>query len=80
MDKQVKFELAKAISKIGLIEPWYDEKVSYWVFEHYSYPISYSGDSKEEVIKGYPKYLQDFIDYMLKKKLDPKIRRIIKNE
>ena len=45
--------------------------VDAYVFEHPAYPVSYEGESEEEVIKGYPKYLREFILHRLDDKLHP---------
>lgn len=63
--KEIKEHLAIALKEVGHIEPWFDEDYKTWVFGHPSYPVEYSGDTKEEVIKNYPLYLQDFIEERL---------------
>lgn len=69
--KEIKEHLKIALKEIGKIVPWYDKKFSAWIFEHPKYPVSYSGDSKEEAIKNYPVYLQDFIEERLNQNLSP---------
>lgn len=69
--KVIKKELEIALREIGKIKPWYDEDVNEWIFSHSKYPVEYGGESSEEVLKNYPKYLQEFIKHRLDKKLNP---------
>ncbi len=57
------------------IEPWVDKEVNSWVFEHPSYPVGCGGDFKEEVIKKYPLYLEEFITERLKDNLSPWVEK-----
>ena len=59
--KEVKEHLAIALKEIGTIEPWFNKEVDEWVFSHPNYPVEYGGESADEVIKNYPKYLREFI-------------------
>ena len=59
--QEVEMHLKIALKEIGEIKPWFDKEVNAWVFEHKSYPVGYGGESKDEVIKNYPKYLREFI-------------------
>lgn len=65
-DKLVDDHMQIALDEIGVIEPWFDEDVEAWVFEHPAYPESYGGESKEEVIERYPLYIRQFIEERLK--------------
>jgi len=67
--KEIAEHLKIALSEIGDIEPWFDKAVDCWVFSHKNYPVEYGGETKEEVIKKYPKYLREFIAQRLKKKV-----------
>lgn len=62
-EKEIKIELQIALKEIGEIVPWFDKQVDAWVFEHPLYPVTYGGDSPEDVIKNYPKYLKVFIEH-----------------
>lgn len=66
----LKTELEIALKEVGTIEPWYDKEVSAWVFENSLYPVRYAGDSPQEVIKNYPKYLEVFIEHRMKGRID----------
>jgi hypothetical protein len=59
--KEIEEHLKKALDEVGKIKPWFDKDVNAWVFGHPNYPVEYAGDSEEEVIKGYPLYLREFI-------------------
>jgi hypothetical protein len=67
--KGIEEHLKKALDEVGKIKPWFDEDVNAWVFGHPNYPVEYAGDSKEEVTKGYPLYLREFIRQRLNKNL-----------
>ncbi|MBU6382947.1 MAG: hypothetical protein KGR16_01350 [Verrucomicrobia bacterium] len=69
--KEIKKHLEIALKEIGEIKPWFDKDVSAWVFEHRAYPVEYAGESKEEVIENYPKYLYEFIQHRLDHRLHP---------
>lgn len=60
-----------ALKEVGKIKPWFDKNVNCWVFLHENYPVEYGGDSPEEVIEYYPKYLEEFIKHRLDNKLSP---------
>lgn len=68
--KEIKNELNIALTEIGVIEPWFDKSVNAWVFEHELYPVRYGGDSKQEVIENYPKYLEVFIEHRMQGRID----------
>ena len=36
-----------------------------WILSHLDYPIEYGGESSEEVIQNYPRYLREFIKHRL---------------
>lgn len=59
--KEIESHLKIALAEVGEIKPWFDKEVDACVFEHKAYPVGYSGESKEDVIKNYPKYLREFI-------------------
>lgn len=63
--KEIKEHLKIALGEVGKILPWYDHEFKTWIFSHSAYPVECSGDSKEEVIKNYPRYLSDFIEERL---------------
>lgn len=63
--KEINEHLKIALQEIGKIHPWFDNKFKTWVYSHKSYPVEYSGDSEEEVIKNFPLYLRDFIEERL---------------
>ena len=67
--KEIKEHLKIAIEEIGNIKPWFDKDYNSWVFSHPAYPVEYSGDTQEEVIRNYPIYLQDFIEERLNNNL-----------
>ncbi|HEY9685423.1 MAG TPA: hypothetical protein V6C52_00460 [Coleofasciculaceae cyanobacterium] len=68
-------ELKKALQEIGTIQPWWDEDVSAFVFEHSAYPVRYAGDTEQEVIENYPQYLREFIAERLAGNLAPEVER-----
>ena len=64
--KEIKAHLNIALKEIGEIKPRFNKKFNAWVFSHKKYPdVEYIGDSPEEVIKKYPKYLREFIKHRL---------------
>lgn len=73
--KEIDKHLKIALEEIGTIKPWFDEEVNAWVFEHKAYPVEYGGESKEEVIKNYPKYLREFIRQRLNDNLAPSVEK-----
>jgi hypothetical protein len=73
MRKTIEKHVKIALAEIGAIQPWWDEEVSAFVFEHEAYPVRYAGDSEAEVIENYPKYLQEFIEERLKDNLAPQV-------
>lgn len=68
-EKELKKELSLALAEVGSIKPWFDKEVNAWVFEHPLYPVEYGGDSPEEVIENYPKYLKVFIEHRMQGRL-----------
>lgn len=60
-----------ALKEVGKIKPWFDENVNEWIFRHPNYPVEYGGESTEEVIENYPKYLREFIKQRLNANLNP---------
>ena|ERR1700722_3340096 len=73
--KEITKHLAIALKEIGEIVPKYSKKFKCWYFEHPLYPVNYSGESEEEVIKNYPIYLRDFIEERLKENLSPSVEK-----
>ncbi|HEX2583164.1 MAG TPA: hypothetical protein VHL30_03515 [Chlamydiales bacterium] len=76
--KEIESHLKTALKEVGEIKPWFDEEVNAWVFEHKAYPVGYGGESKEEVIKNYPKYLREFIKQRLNDNLAPSVEKSTK--
>lgn len=68
--EELKDELTIALDEIGLIKPWFEKNVNAWVFEHALYPIRYAGDSAQEVVENYPKYLEVFIEHRMQGRID----------
>ena len=73
--KEIKEHLALALKEVGKIRPWFDEDVNEWIFSHPNYPVEYGGETPEEVVKNYPKYLREFIKQRLNDNLDPLTER-----
>jgi len=73
--KEIKEHLSIALKEVGNIIPWYDEEVKAWVFSHKKYPVEYGGDSCDEVVKNYPKYLEEFIKHRLDNRLSPIVEK-----
>jgi hypothetical protein len=68
--KEIEAHLKIALKEIGKIKPRFSKKFHVWLFKHKAYPdVEYAGDTQEEVIKNYPKYLREFI----KQRLDQNI-------
>ncbi len=64
--EEIRKHLKIALKEIGTIKPWLDEDFHVWIFSHKNYPdVECAGDSPEEVIKNYPKYLREFIKHRL---------------
>lgn len=68
--KELEIELKIALKEIDEVKPWFDKEVNAWIFEHHLYPVEYGGDSPEEVIQNYPKYLEIFIEHRMEGKID----------
>jgi hypothetical protein len=68
--KEIKEHLEIALKEVGKIKPWFDDDVNEWIFSHPSYPVEYGGETAEEVVKNYPKYLREFIKQRLNVNLD----------
>ena len=75
MAKEIKEHLKIALQEIGEIKPWFDKKINEWVFSHPLYPVEYGGETQEEVIKNYPKYLQEFLKQRLNDNLDSLVEK-----
>lgn len=69
--KEIKEHLETALKEVGKIKPWFDKDVDEWIFNHPNYPVEYGGESPQEVIQNYPKYLQEFIKHRLDNRLSP---------
>lgn len=69
--KEINEHLKIALAEVGKIKPWFDKEVDCWVFSHKNYPVEYGGDSAEEVVENYPKYLFEFIKHRLEGRLSP---------
>jgi hypothetical protein len=77
--KEIKAHLKIALAEIGKITPWFDKDFDSWIFSHSAYPdVEYAGGSKAEVVKNYPKYLQDFIEERLNDNLASHIEKAVK--
>ena len=78
--KEISDHLKIALKEVGEITPWFDKNFNAWIFSHKKYhDVEYAGDSKEEVIKNYPKYLKEFIQHRLDDNIDPRAGRLQKN-
>jgi hypothetical protein len=73
--KEIEKHLKNALEEIGEIKPWFDKEVNAWVFEHKAYPVEYGGESAEEVVRNYPKYLREFIRQRLNENLAPSVEK-----
>jgi hypothetical protein len=69
-EKELKKELKIALKEIGKIKPWFDEEINSWVYANRLYPVEYNGESPEEVIENYPKYLEVFIEHRMQGRID----------
>lgn len=67
---EIKKEVKIALSEIGTIAPWFDKDFNAWIYSNPLYPVECEGNSAEEVIKKYPKYLEVFIEHRMREKLD----------
>jgi len=76
--KKVVEQVKIALAEIGEIKPWYDKEVTSWVFEHPLYPERYGGETKEEVIQGYPLYLANLFQAQYEGRLAPETQKSIK--
>ncbi len=64
--KEIKEHLKIALKEVGKIKPRFVKKFNTWIFKHKKYPdVECSGDSQDEVIRNYPKYLREFITHRL---------------
>jgi hypothetical protein len=73
--QEIEEELDIALKEIGKIKPWFDEEVNEWGFSHKLYPVECGGSTPEEVIKKYPLYLKEFIQYRLENRLNPLVEK-----
>ncbi len=75
--KEITTHLKIALEEIGEIKPRFDKRFGAWLFRHNAYPdVEYAGDSAEEVIKNYSKYLREFI----KQRLNQNISAIVEKK
>lgn len=63
--KEIEEHLKIALKEIGKIKPWFDCQVQEWIFSHPLYPVEYGGETQDEVIKNFPKYMREFIKWRL---------------
>jgi hypothetical protein len=70
-EKEIDQHLKTALDEIGAIVPWFRKESKAWIFSHSLYPVEYSGETKEEVIKNYPLYQKEFITHRLQDRLSP---------
>jgi len=64
--KEIAKHLKIALKEVGEIHPRFVKKFNAWIFKHPAYPdVEYAGDSPEEVVKNYPRYLREFIKHRL---------------
>jgi hypothetical protein len=73
--KEIDQHLKKALKEIGEITPFFDKEVGEWIFSHPLYPVEYGGESKEDVVENYPKYLREFIKHRLDDRLDSLVEK-----
>lgn len=76
--KEIDQHLKIALEEVGKIKPWFDKEVNAWVFAHRLYPVEYGGESPEEVIENYPKYLREFIKHRLDDRLAQSVKKMTK--
>lgn len=69
--KEIKEHLEIALKEIGSIKPKFDKECDCWIYSHPNYPVECEGDTKEDVIRDFPKYMQEFIKHRLNDNLDP---------
>ena len=67
--KEIDKHLKIALDEVGEIKPKFQKNVNAWVFSSGKYPVEYAGESREDVIKGYPLYLREFIKERLNNNL-----------
>ncbi len=74
--KEIEEHLEIALKEVGKIKPWFEKDVDAWVFSHKNYPdVEYGGESPQEVVENYPKYLREFIKHRLNDNLAPRIEK-----
>lgn len=78
--KEIKQHLKIALEEVGQINPWFDKNVDAWIFEDPNYPVGCEGNSKEEVIKKYPLYLEEFIRERLRDNVSPSVEKRTKGK
>ena len=74
--KEIKKHLEIALEEVGEIKPIFNKRFNGWYFKHKKYPdVEYFGNSPEEVIKNYPKYLREFIKHRLNNNIWESVER-----
>ena len=74
-ERLVDEHLKIALEEIGPIKPWFDHELKDWTFEHKLYPVSYGGNTRQEVIERYPLYIRQFIEHRLIGDLAPFVEK-----
>lgn len=67
---EIKNEVKVALSEIGTVTPWFDKDFNVWIYSNPLYPVECEGQSANEVLKKYPKYLEVFIEHRMIGKID----------
>src|SRR3989337_161111 len=73
--KEITKHLKIALAEIGEIKPWFDKECNDWTFSHPNYPVEYGGKTTKEVVRNYPKYLEEFIRHRLDEHLADSIEK-----
>lgn len=74
--KEIEQHLKIALKEVGEIKPRFYKKFNAWIFKHKAYPdVEYAGDTPEEVIKNYPRYLREFIKERLKQNISEAVEK-----
>ncbi len=74
--KEINQHLKLALAEIGAIKPRFSKQFNAWIFKHELYPdVEYAGDSREDVIKNYPRYLKQFIKERLNQNISPLVEK-----
>ncbi len=73
--KEIEEHLKISLKEIGKIKPWFDEDVNAWIFSHGLYPVEYAGETREEVIENFQKYMREFVKQRLNDNLSDTVER-----